>query len=144
MRSSPKDETPHRVNRVRPLVDHQVDRTQVEAGQLVELSVTNGRGLAPRSLTASNRQDPLSLRSTTCLFNLLTQEPRVWRPNGLGGESGVVPPVPIPNTEVKLLSADGSWDTRPCESRTLPGERQEFTFLSFSFPFWRIGKNFLL
>lgn len=32
-----------------------------------------------------------------------------------------VTPVPIPNTEVKLLSANGSWDTRPCESRTLPG-----------------------
>ena len=32
-----------------------------------------------------------------------------------------VTPVPIPNTEVKLLSADGSWGMRPCESRTLPG-----------------------
>ena len=32
-----------------------------------------------------------------------------------------VTPVPIPNTEVKLLSADGSWDESPCESRTLPG-----------------------
>ena len=38
-----------------------------------------------------------------------------------GGDSEEVTPVPIPNTEVKLLSADGSWDTRPCESRTLPG-----------------------
>ena len=30
-------------------------------------------------------------------------------------------PVPIPNTEVKLLSADGSWGATPCESRSLPG-----------------------
>ena len=32
-----------------------------------------------------------------------------------------VTPVPIPNTEVKLFSADGSWGFSPCESRTLPG-----------------------
>ena len=38
-----------------------------------------------------------------------------------GGDSEEVTPVPIPNTEVKLLSADGSWGKRPCESRTLPG-----------------------
>jgi hypothetical protein len=39
--------------------------------------------------------------------------------SGNNGEK--VTPVPIPNTEVKLLSADGSWDESPCESRTLPG-----------------------
>ena len=39
--------------------------------------------------------------------------------SGNNGEK--VTPVPIPNTEVKLLSADGSWDASPCESRTLPG-----------------------
>jgi hypothetical protein len=38
-----------------------------------------------------------------------------------GGNSEKVTPVPIPNTEVKLLSADGSWGESPCESRTLPG-----------------------
>ena len=30
-----------------------------------------------------------------------------------GGDSEKVTPVPIPNTEVKLLSADGSWDFVP-------------------------------
>ena len=30
-----------------------------------------------------------------------------------GGDSEEVTPVPIPNTEVKLLSADGSWDFVP-------------------------------
>jgi hypothetical protein len=35
---SPKDETPHQVNWVRPLLDQQVDRTHVEAQQCVELS----------------------------------------------------------------------------------------------------------
>ncbi len=37
-----------------------------------------------------------------------------------GGDSKEVTPVPIPNTEVKLFSADGtSWETAR-ESRTLP------------------------
>jgi hypothetical protein len=41
--------------------------------------------------------------------------------NKSGGDSEKVTPVPIPNTEVKLLSADGSWGFSPCESRTSPG-----------------------
>ena len=32
-----------------------------------------------------------------------------------------VTPVPMPNTEVKLFSANGSWGLSPCESRTLLG-----------------------
>ena len=43
------------------------------------------------------------------------------RLNKSGDDGEKVTPVPIPNTEVKLLSADGSWDASPCESRTLPG-----------------------
>jgi hypothetical protein len=35
--------------------------------------------------------------------------------------SGEETPVPIPNTEVKLSSADGSWGQRPCKSRSLLG-----------------------
>ena len=30
-----------------------------------------------------------------------------------GGDSEEVTPVPIPNTEVKLFSADGSWGSPP-------------------------------
>ena len=37
-----------------------------------------------------------------------------------GGESGGVTPVPIPNTEVKPASADGTWAETPWESRTPP------------------------
>ena len=37
-----------------------------------------------------------------------------------GGDSGGEPPVPIPNTEVKPASADGTWGANPWESRTLP------------------------
>ena len=32
-----------------------------------------------------------------------------------------VTPVPMPNTEVKLFSANGSWGLSPCKSRTLLG-----------------------
>ncbi len=33
--------------------------------------------------------------------------------NKSGGDSEEVTPVPIPNTEVKLFSADGSWGLPP-------------------------------
>src|SRR5207248_10733201 len=38
----------------------------------------------------------------------------------LGGYSGGVTPVPIPNTAVKPTSADGTWGENPWESRTPP------------------------
>ncbi len=37
-----------------------------------------------------------------------------------GGHSGRVTPVPIPNTEVKPASADGTWGEAPWESRASP------------------------
>ncbi len=37
-----------------------------------------------------------------------------------GGDSDREPPVPIPNTEVKPVSADGTWGATPWESRSLP------------------------
>ena len=40
--------------------------------------------------------------------------------NSFGGDSDRVIPVPIPNTEVKPVSADGTWDVSPWESRTPP------------------------
>ena len=40
----------------------------------------------------------------------------------LSGDDGErVTPVPIPNTEVKSFSADGTWGATPWESRTSPG-----------------------
>src|SRR6266851_3092990 len=44
-----------------------------------------------------------------------------WRPTGPGGESGVVPPVPIPNTVVKRSSAHDTGVTKPRENRPVPG-----------------------
>ena len=36
----------------------------------------------------------------------------------VGVDDGEVPPVPIPNTEVKLLSANGTWWATAWESKT--------------------------
>jgi hypothetical protein len=59
--------------------------------------------------------------------------------------SGEETPVPIPNTEVKLSSADGSWGQRPCKSRSLLGNCKKkhalmkgmllFCYICLSFPF---------
>ena len=42
------------------------------------------------------------------------------RSEGFGGHGGGVPPVPIPNTEVKPACADGTWTVGSRESRSLP------------------------
>ena len=42
-----------------------------------------------------------------------------------GDNSEREPPVPIPNTEVKPLSADGTWLETARESRTLPEYKRE-------------------
>ncbi len=52
-----------------------------------------------------------------------------------GGWSEREPPDPIPNSEVKLLSADGSVGFPPCESRSLPG-------ISFKNPVRGAGRIF--
>ena len=41
-----------------------------------------------------------------------------------GGHAGGVPPVPIPNTEVKPSKADDTAAARQWESRTLPGYKE--------------------
>ena len=38
-----------------------------------------------------------------------------------GDASGEEPPVPIPNTEVKLSSAEDTWGATPWEDRSSPG-----------------------
>ena len=50
-------------------------------------------------------------------------ESSVFREQALksGGDSETATPVPMPNTEVKRLSAESSWGFSPCEDRTLPG-----------------------
>ena len=42
-----------------------------------------------------------------------------------GGNDERVPPVPIPNTEVKPFSADGTWLETARKSRSLPESNKE-------------------
>src|SRR5690606_38799492 len=60
-----------------------------------------------------------------------------------GGYSGGDPPVPIPNTEVKPSSADGTGGGSPRESRSLPGGQKRpglsdrvFVFFAHHEAFW--------
>ena len=47
----------------------------------------------------------------------------------VGVNYGEVPPVPIPNTEVKLISADDTWLVTARENRYSPTQIEpEFTF----------------
>src|ERR1700704_6075203 len=92
----------HRVNRVRPLEDDQVDRPEVYARQRVQPTGTN----RPRAWIDNE---------TRARYGVLKGER-----TDLGGYSGGVTPVPIPNTAVKPASADGTWGESPWESRTPP------------------------
>lgn len=56
--------------------------------------------------------------------------------NHSGGNGERDPPVLIPNTEVKPLSADGTWLDTTWESRTLPDPLRQAICLSF---FLRFG-----
>ncbi len=64
-----------------------------------------------------------------------------------GGDSGGEPPVPIPNTEVKPASADGTWVGTPWESRTPPDIKlgpsltSEAAPLFASLPAWFGGRH---
>src|ERR671939_1206139 len=59
----------------------------------------------------------------TCLrlLNYSRSASLAWRPIGPGGESGVDPPVPMPNTVVKRSSAHDTGVTKPRENRPVPG-----------------------
>lgn len=84
----------------------------MEARQRVELTDTN----EPCGLTISfckHNYTPIQ-KQITLLFN------RQPIPQNLGGHGEEVTPVPIPNTEVKLFSADGTAQATVWESRSPP------------------------
>ncbi len=56
--------------------------------------------------------------------------------NHSGGNGERDPPVLIPNTEVKPLSADGTWLDTTWESRTLPDPLRQAFRLSFLLQFF--------
>ena len=58
---------------------------------------------------------------------------RVRTLDNSGGDSERDPPVPIPNTEVKPFSADGTWLETARESRTLPDSTRNLANAGFFF-----------
>ena len=91
---------------VRPLVEDKVDRLEVYVPRGIQLTSTNRSRAYPKFLA---HKFASSFQGTHPELHTSSDD----------GEK--VTPVPIPNTEVKLLSADGTWTAGSWESRTLPG-----------------------
>ena len=53
--------------------------------------------------------------------------------DGSGDDREEEPPVPMPNTEVKLFIVDGTWRETARESRTLPEQRERLLKYQQSF-----------
>src|SRR5438270_3567875 len=81
-------------------------------GDVFSRPVLIGRGLGVHSL-------PVLAMERSGGSRAMRQAPEMSRISG--GHSGGVTPVPIPNTEVKTASADGTWGATPWESRSSPG-----------------------
>ena len=50
-------------------------------------------------------------------------------PLKVGVDCDEVPPVPIPNTVVKLIRAENTWRAASRENRSMPAQRSSFTEL---------------
>ena len=81
---------------VRPLVDDKVDRLEVYAPRGVQLTSTNRSRAYPKIST-----DVITFASSFLSSDYAEE----------------ATPVPIPNTEVKLLMADGTWTAGSWERR---------------------------
>ena len=97
-----------------------------------------GRGLDQeaekqgRLVSTTDREEPkepldtdlLRTRSVQVNSNCAVVKVRSTKTNSISGDDGERdPPVPIPNTEVKPLCADGTWLETARESRTLPDSK---------------------
>ena len=54
-------------------------------------------------------------------------------PNAVGVFNGEGPPVPIPNTEVKLIGADDTWLATAWKNREMPTQRKPSIWMVFCF-----------
>ena len=90
-----------------------------------------GRGLdLKEEEDAELEEDKVSKRDEIfCIIELARLKER----SGDDGEED--PPVPIPNTEVKLFSADGTWWETARESRTLPEQKESSCLRATTFSF---------
>ena len=93
------------------MADDHVDRPEVYARQCVQPTGTN----RPRAWIDNDVRARYGV-----LEGVERRRRRSPLTTGFGGHGGGVTPVPIPNTEVKPASADGTWGETPWESRSPP------------------------
>ena len=101
---------------VRPQKDYLVDRPDVEEQQCLELTGTN----RSRALPLFNSCVLYFTRRFSGNYSL-SFFPFEYSFPFPGDYSRKATPVPIPNTEVKLPYADGTWGLPPWKSRSSPG-----------------------
>ena len=99
-------------------------RKERRKGPIVPLK---GRGIAGKEVPIGYRMNGDS--------NMLTIS---------GGNDEGVPPVPIPNTEVKPFSADGTWLVTARESRSPPDSTNKPLAFSRWFFLWNSGNRQLI
>ena len=96
---------------VRPHVEDMVDRLEVYVPRGIQLTSTN-RSRAYPKLSYTHISHPVFREHTNC------KAAQAAKSSDDGEE---VTPVPIPNTEVKLFSANGTWTAGSWESRSSLG-----------------------
>ena len=116
----------------RPLVDHQVDRPELQAQKCVQVTGTNGRLLDRTYRFSSEIRSACAAPKRLGMLTAALHGPRYLnltihdspsaaaetsRQAFVGGYTVGVTPVPIPNTVVK---PDGPMILLPRESRSLP------------------------
>ena len=126
------------------MADNHVDRPDVYAQQCVQQTGTN-RPRAWYRYSASRKRassacavfDAVHGTIERCACIAVQSSPVCARPVTIrqvecaqisGGHGGRATPVPIPNTEVKPASADGTWGQFPWESRSPPEPRTPVVF----------------
>ena len=62
----------------------------------------------------------------------------------VGDDDGEVPPVPIPNTVVKLIRAENTWRAASRENRSMPQQKRTVLAVLFLLPENPQGRLFLL
>ena len=95
----------------------------------MRLSILIGRGLDLRKRMFKDLEISKAIQ-----YEVLRVR-KVLKVSGDNGEK--VPPVPIPNTEVKLLSAESTWLATAREDRSSPDSKAACEFRRrFFFAFW--------
>ena len=104
-----------------------------KCGDTLSWLILIGRGL---DLKKQKERKVSKVNEIFCIVELAIEK---WISGDDGEED---PPVPIPNTEVKLFSADGTWWETARESRTLPEQKESSCKMQLLFLFLWNSKNF--